>query len=113
MAIEALALFALLAHQTRFVGTVDSIPQEAMNRFRLEIVDDETTLAGASLDLVRQELVALIRARRPCFLPGDIMPPGSARDQACLVLDSEAISTISAIEVPLQYNPTDPNPPGS
>lgn len=40
----------------RFVGTVDFIAQEALNRFRLEIVDDDATHAGASLDRVRQEI---------------------------------------------------------
>lgn len=96
---------------TRLLGTPDAFIEEAINRFRLEIVEDETTLEAASLDRVRAEFLALVRARRPDFFLCNTLPPRPIKNRACLVLDADAIVKLSRIELPRHYDPLNPDLP--
>lgn len=73
---------------------------EARRRFKLDVVSDETTLANASTDRVREEFIALIKGKRRDFLDEHVLPPPPNRNVACMMLDSDAVEDLRRLEVP-------------
>lgn len=67
---------------------------EVFARLRFEIVEDATTLANATVDRVRADLIALVRARRQDFYDDSILPPRPVRNWTCLFLDAEAFQML-------------------
>ncbi|RDW70546.1 uncharacterized protein DSM5745_08057 [Aspergillus mulundensis] len=62
---------------------------EALRRFKLDVVQDEAALADASADRIREEFRAHLRGVRQ--LGDDGVIRGAARNYACLVLDRAVV----------------------
>ena len=76
------------------------VAEEARGRFKLDVVFDETTLADASTDRVREEFIALVKGKRRDFLDEHVLPPPPSRNVACMMLDSEAFQLLGHLVIP-------------
>ncbi|GAQ03709.1 hypothetical protein ALT_1030 [Aspergillus lentulus] len=71
---------------------------EACQRFKLSVVEDEETLSGASDDRVREEFRAQLRTLQQLNENDWIRAP--ARNYACLVLDKPTVSMLANLSFP-------------
>lgn len=71
---------------------------EAFHRFKLDVIEDQDALDGASDDRIREEFRALIRGFNLCDDEERFVPP--ARNVACLVLDEATISMLANLSFP-------------
>ncbi|KAG9644930.1 hypothetical protein KCV04_g4038, partial [Aureobasidium melanogenum] len=78
--------------------TLVAYAAEAWKRFKLDIIEDQEALDGASDDRVRAEFRALVRSKELSDDEDQFLPP--ARNQACLVLDAAAITMLAQLKFP-------------
>ncbi|KAH6884286.1 hypothetical protein B0T10DRAFT_518379 [Thelonectria olida] len=80
-------------------GTARPYREEAIKRFKLDVIKDEEALQGASDDRVREEFRAQIRGLQ---LTDDDYPrlPPPARNTHCFVLDEASIAMLADLEFP-------------
>ncbi|KAG9649736.1 hypothetical protein KCU95_g1119, partial [Aureobasidium melanogenum] len=78
--------------------TLVAYTAEAWKRFKLDIIEDQEALDGASDDRVRAEFRALVRSKELSDDEEQFVPP--ARNQACLVLDAAAITMLAQLKFP-------------
>lgn len=72
--------------------------EEALRRFKIDIVQDEEVLSGASDDHVREEFRAQLRGLQQLGEDEFIRTP--ARNYACLVLDRSVVFTLADLSFP-------------
>ncbi|KAG9704668.1 hypothetical protein KCU69_g4999, partial [Aureobasidium melanogenum] len=84
--------------------TLVAYAAEAWKRFKLDIIEDQEALDGASDDRVRAEFRALVRSKELSDDGDQFLPP--ARNQVCLVLDAAAITMLAQLKFPeeLRYD---------
>ncbi|CAD0086543.1 unnamed protein product [Aureobasidium vineae] len=78
--------------------TLPVFATEAWQRFKLDIIEDQEALDGASYDRVRAEFRALVRDKELSDDEDQFLPP--ARNQACMVLDAAAITMLAGLKFP-------------
>ncbi|OJJ85527.1 uncharacterized protein ASPGLDRAFT_24548 [Aspergillus glaucus CBS 516.65] len=78
--------------------TLSAYGDEAFHRFKLDVIEDQDALNGASDDRIREEFRALIRSFNLCDDEERFVPP--ARNVACLVLDEATISMLVNLSFP-------------
>lgn len=74
-------------------GSTSAYTDEALRRFKVDVVQDEEVLSGASDDRVREEFRAQLRGLRQ--LGGDRIILGPARNYACFVLDRTVVCMLA------------------
>lgn len=78
--------------------TLSTYGDEAFHRFKLDVIEDQDALNGASDDRIREEFRALIRGFNLCDDEERFVPP--ARNVACLALDEATISMLVNLSFP-------------
>ncbi|KAL4951379.1 hypothetical protein BDW69DRAFT_196504 [Aspergillus filifer] len=89
-----------LVHVTRRstrAQTTRSYADEAIQQFKIDVVPDETPLAGASPDRLREEFRAYLRYQR--LLGEDNITRGGARNYVCLVLDRSTVAMLADLSL--------------
>ncbi|KAH0001708.1 hypothetical protein KCU78_g14742, partial [Aureobasidium melanogenum] len=76
--------------------TLPAFAAEAWKRFKLDVIEEQEALDGASDDRVRAEFRALVRGKELSDDDDQFLPP--ARNQACLVLDAAAITMLADLK---------------
>ncbi|KAL4926704.1 uncharacterized protein BDV17DRAFT_150008 [Aspergillus undulatus] len=74
-------------------GTTTAYADEALRRFKIDVVQDEEALSGASDDRVREEFRALLRGLNLLGEDGRIRGP--ARNDVCVVIDTATVCMLA------------------
>nr|OQO31168.1 hypothetical protein B0A51_01900 [Rachicladosporium sp. CCFEE 5018] len=94
------ALENLCEVQTHTINVEYTLPvfaDEAIKRFQLDLIDDQSTLVDASDDRVRAEFRAIIRGLN--LTDDETVIPPPARNLICLVLDEPAVDMLSDLRL--------------
>ncbi|KAH0371537.1 hypothetical protein KCU65_g1767, partial [Aureobasidium melanogenum] len=78
--------------------TLPVFAAEAWKRFKLDIIEDQEALDGASDDRIRADFRALVRNKELSDDEDQFLPP--ARNQVCLVLDAAAMTMLAELKFP-------------
>ncbi|KAL4916355.1 hypothetical protein BDW62DRAFT_202859 [Aspergillus aurantiobrunneus] len=79
-------------------GSTSAYADEALRRFKIDVVQDEQALAGASDDRGREEFRAQLRGLRQLGEDGVIH--GAVRNYSCLVLDRAVVAMLADLTFP-------------
>lgn len=98
---QAIGILMDVVQRELHSSTYPPYAEEAFRRFRLDLIEDQAALEGATYDRIRAEFEALIQLKlrdlkssTETFLEDDFDLWPRARYMACLVLDEQAVSML-------------------
>ena len=81
--------------------TPDPYAEQAIRRFKLDVIQDEDALAGASTDRVRETFRALVRSFE--LRDDEDEWPAPTKYKVCLVLDAERVELLADMGIDGDY----------